>query len=259
MDTPRNTFKTALACREPQIGFWVAMADPYSAEICAGARFDWIVIDGEHAPNDLPLVLAQLQAVAPYSTHPVVRPPVGDPVLIKQLLDIGAQTLLVPVVETADQARMLVSATRYPPNGIRGVGSALARSSRWSRYSDYMEVADREVCLIVQVETINGLENLTEIAAVEGVDAVFLGPADLSAALGHRGDPGHPDVRAAMEKAVSQINAANKPFGTLFGDELQIRHWMAKGCTFMAVGADTAVLARSTEALAKRYRNLRVK
>lgn len=253
MDTPRNSFKAALSRREPQIGLWVALANPYSAEICAGAGFDWIVLDGEHSPNDLPLLLAQLQTVAPYSTHAVVRPPVGDPVLIKQILDVGAQTLLVPMVESAEQARMLVAATRYPPDGIRGVGSALVRASRWNRYADYMIVADREICLIVQVETRKGLENVSEIAAVEGVDGVFLGPADISAALGHRGSPGDPEVRSVMEDAVGQIARANKPFGTIFTDEIQIRHWMAKSCTFMAVGADTAVLARSTEALAKRY------
>jgi 4-hydroxy-2-oxoheptanedioate aldolase len=253
MNTPKNSFKAALARRERQIGLWVALASPYSAEICAGAGFDWIVIDGEHAPNDVPSILAQLQAVAPYPTHAIVRPPVGDPVLIKQLLDVGAQTLIVPIVETAEQARMLVSATRYPPVGIRGVGSSIARSSRWNRYSDYMKAADDEVCLIVQVETRKGLQNLDEIAAVDGVDGVFIGPADLSAALGHRGNASHPDVRNAMEDAVVRIAKAGKPSGTLFSDETQVRHWLARGCTFVAVGADAAVFARATEDLAKRY------
>jgi 4-hydroxy-2-oxoheptanedioate aldolase len=254
MNTPQNSFKAALARRDRLIGLWVALASPYSAEICAGAGFDWIVIDGEHAPNDVPSILAQLQAVAPYPTHAVVRPPVGDPVLIKQLLDIGAQTLIVPMVETAEQARMLVSATRYPPEGMRGVGSSIARSSRWNRYSDYMKVADQEVCLIVQVETRRGLVNLDEIAAVEGVDGVFLGPADLSAALGHRGNAAHPEVRGAMEDAVARIAHANKPSGTLFADEAQVRHWLAQGCTFVAVGADAALFARSMEALAQKYK-----
>jgi 4-hydroxy-2-oxoheptanedioate aldolase len=255
MNTPENSFKAALARREIQIGLWVALASPYSAEICAGAGFDWIVIDGEHAPNDVPSILAQLQAVAAYPTHAVVRPPVGDAVLIKQLLDIGAQTLIVPIVETAEQARMLVSATRYPPEGIRGVGSSIARASRWNRYSDYMKVADREVCLIVQVETRKGLANLDEIAAVEGVDGVFLGPADLSAALGHRGDASHAEVRSAMEDAVARIARANKPSGTLFTDETQVRHWLGQGCTFVAVGADAAVFARAVDGLARKYKS----
>jgi 4-hydroxy-2-oxoheptanedioate aldolase len=254
MNTPKNLFKAAIARREPQIGLWVALANPYSAEICAGAGFDWIVIDGEHAPNDVPSILAQLHAVAPYPTHAVVRPPVGEPVIIKQLLDLGAQTLLIPIVETAEQARMLVSATRYPPVGIRGVGSAIARSARWGRYSDYIHVADDEVCLIVQIETRKGLENIDAIASVEGVDGVFIGPADLSAALGHRGELSHPEVRAAMEDAVARIAKAGKPSGVLFPDEVSNRHWLAQGCTFVAVGADAPLLARGAEALVQKYK-----
>ncbi len=253
MNTPKNSFKAAIARRETQIGLWVAMANPYSAEIVAGAGFDWIVLDGEHAPNDVPSLLAQLQAVAAYPVHPVVRPPFGDPVLIKQILDLGAQTLLVPIVETAEQARMLVKAVHYPPAGIRGVGSAFGRASRWTRYADYMKTSDEEVCLLVQVETRKGLENLDEIARVEGVDGVFLGPADLSAALGRPGDLSHPEVTAAVEDAVERIAAAGKPSGTLF-PEAQCAHWIQKGCTFVAVGADVSLLARSAEALAAKFK-----
>ena len=165
------------------------LADPVCAEICAGAGFDWLVIDGEHAPNDVRSVLAQLQAVAPYPVHPVVRPLSGDVNLIKQMLDIGAQTLLIPMVESAAQARQLVSAMRYPPEGIRGIGAALARAARWDRIPNYVHEANAQMCLLVQVETRKGLENLEAIAGVEGVDGVFIGPADLSAAMGHPGNP----------------------------------------------------------------------
>jgi len=164
MQMPVNTFKQRLA-REAQIGVWVGLADPYCAELAANAGFDWLLLDGEHAPNDLRSLLGQLQAVAPYACQAVVRPPVGDPVLIKQLLDIGAQTLLVPMVETAEQARGLVAAMHYPPHGIRGVGAALARASRWNSIPDYLDEADAQMCLLVQVESVRGLENLDAIAA----------------------------------------------------------------------------------------------
>ena len=201
-----NTFKQALKAGTPQIGLWASLADPYVAEALATAGFDWLLIDGEHAPNDLRSVLGQLQAVgsaasfdaSSHPTHPIVRPPIGDVVLIKQYLEIGAQTLLIPMVDTAEQAARMVAATRYPPRGVRGVGSAGARSSRWSGVPDYLHGADAEICLLVQVETTTGLANLAEIAAVEGVDGVFFGPADLSASMGLLGQPAHPDVVSAM-------------------------------------------------------------
>lgn len=187
MDIPRNTFKAALRQGQVQIGLWVGLADPYAAEAVAGAGYDWLLIDGEHAPNDVRQMLSQLQAVAPYPVHPVVRPVIGDVPLIKQILDIGAQTLLVPVVESAEEAATMVAATRYPPRGIRGVGSALARSSRWNQIPDYLHKADEEMCVLVQVETRAGMEQLDAITQVEGVDGVFFGPADLSASMGHLG------------------------------------------------------------------------
>lgn len=174
MQMKTNTFKAALKSGErAQIGLWLGLADPICAEICAGAGFDWVLIDGEHAPNDVRSILAQLQAVAPHPVHPIVRPVSGDVQLIKQLLDIGAQTLLVPMVETAEQAKLLVSAMRYPPAGIRGVGAALARASQWNRVTDYLHLANDQMCLLVQVETRLGLDNLDAIARVEGVDGVF--------------------------------------------------------------------------------------
>jgi len=255
MQIPKNTLKTALAQGRAQIGLWVALASSYSAEIAAGAGFDFILLDGEHAPNDLRSLLAQLQTAASYPVHPVVRATIGDVSLIKQLLDIGAQTLLVPLVETAEQAALLVRAMRYPPGGIRGVGSAIARSSRWSDIPDYLDTADGEMCLIVQVETKKGLDNLDAIAAVEGVDSVFIGPADLSASLGHRGQPNHPVVQAAMDDAIARIKRAGKAPGILWSEEAGVRRYLSLGCTFVAVGTDTTILATGARALARKYKS----
>ena len=200
MNTPVNGFKQALAARRVQIGLWLGLADPYCAEICAGAGFDWLALDAEHGPNTIRTLLSQLQAVASYPVHAVVRAAHGDPAHLKQLLDIGAQTLVVPLVESAEQARAVVRATRYPPDGIRGVGSALARASRWNRHGDYLQRADAQICVIVQAESAAALSHLGEIARVEGVDGVFLGPADLAASLGYRGEPAHPVVREALDR-----------------------------------------------------------
>lgn len=254
MQLPQNGFKRALSARTPQIGLWVGLADASCAELVAGAGFDWLLFDGEHAPNDVRSLLAQLQAVAAYPVHPVVRVAAGDTVLIKQVLDIGAQTLLVPMVESAEEARALVAATRYPPAGVRGVGSALARASRWNRIGDYLAHADEEICLLVQIESKAGLDALEEIAAVEGVDGVFIGPADLSAALGHRGNPGHADVQAKIEEAISRLHAAGKPSGILSADEALARRYLALGASFVAVGVDTSLLARATSALAAKFK-----
>jgi 4-hydroxy-2-oxoheptanedioate aldolase len=253
MQTPINTFPRALANRQLQIGLWAGLANPYCAEICAGAGFDWMVLDCEHAPNDTRAVLAQLQAVAPYPVHPVVRAASGDITHIKHLLDIGAQTLLIPVVETAAQAAELVRATRYPPEGIRGVGSALARASRGNRITDYLHTADEQISVIAQVETRAGVENAAQIAAVPGIDGVFIGPADLSASLGHRGNPAHPDVQQAMQFVVKQVLAAGKAAGSLLSDETMARRYIELGCTFMAVGVDTSLLANASRALAQRF------
>jgi 4-hydroxy-2-oxoheptanedioate aldolase len=254
MKMPVNQFKRALAERRLQIGLWMGLADPICAEICAGAGFDWLVIDAEHAPNHLRTILAQLQAIAPYPVEPVVRATIGDVAHIKQLLDLGGQTLLVPVVETGEQAALLVRATRYPPEGIRGVGSALARASRWSRIGTYLKESDDQICLLLQVETTRGLENLDAIARTPGVDGVFIGPADLSAALGHRGDPEHPEVQAAIEQSVARILAAGKAAGILVATEALARKYIALGCSFVAVGVDTTLLARATQSLAEKFK-----
>jgi 4-hydroxy-2-oxoheptanedioate aldolase len=248
-----NSFKTALAEGPAQIGLWMALADPYAAELVAGAGFDWLVIDGEHAPNDLRSMLAQLQSLAAYPVMPVVRPPRGEVSLIKQILDIGARTLLVPMVETADAARQLVAAVRYPPHGIRGVGSAIARSSRWNRTPGYLERADAGLCLLVQIESARALEQLEAIAAVDGVDGIFIGPADLAASLGHLGHPGHPEVQTAIDGAIGRIHAAGKASGILAFDEAAAKRYLEMGCRFVAVGADVTLLARAAESLAARF------
>lgn len=251
-----NTFKQALTNKQPQIGLWLGLADPYCAEICAGAGFDWLLIDGEHAPNDVRSTLGILQALAPYPVSPIVRPPIGETHLIKQYLDLGVQTLLVPMVETAGQARQLVAATRYPPAGVRGVGSALARASRWNGIPQYLQQADDQICLLVQVESKTALQNLGEILAVDGVDGVFIGPADLSASLGHLGNPGHPDAAQAIEKAITQIVAAGKAAGILTSDEKLARRYLDMGATFVAVGVDTSLLAGAVRRLAAQFKGL---
>ncbi len=254
MKTPVNRFKQALRAGQPQIGLWVALADPYSTELLAGCGFDWLLIDSEHAPNDVRSVLSQLQALSAYPVHPVVRPVVGDAVVIKQYLDIGAQNLLVPMVEDAEQARRLVAATRYPPDGVRGVGSALARASRWNHYGDYLARADDEVCLLLQVETAGAATRVHEIAAVEGVDGVFFGPADLCASMGHRGNPGHPDVQRAIEEGIATVRAAGKAAGILTADRTLARRYLELGAVFVAVGADTTLLGRAARELAGAFK-----
>jgi 4-hydroxy-2-oxoheptanedioate aldolase len=244
-----NKFKSALAEKRPQIGLWLSLANAYTAEICATTGFDWLLLDSEHAPNDVRGVLEQLQAVAAYPAHPIVRPVTGDVALIKQLLDIGAQTLLVPMIDTAEQARHMVSAMRYPPEGIRGVGAAAARASRWGGRADYLDRANGEVCLLVQAETSLALQNIEEICAVDGVDGVFIGPADLAASLGHRGKPGHPEVQAAIEDAMRRIIACGKAAGTLVSDTALARRYLDLGCTYVAVGLDARLLATGARAL----------
>jgi len=255
MDMPINTFKQRLQSGQAQIGLWLGLADPYCAELAANAGFDWLLIDGEHAPNDLRGLLGQLQAVAPYASQPVIRPVIGDTALIKQILDIGAQTLLVPMVESAEQARELVRAMHYPPSGVRGVGSALARASRWNSIPGYLDKADAQMCLLVQIENLEGLARLDEIVAVDGVDGVFIGPADLSAAMGHRGNPGHPDVQAAIEDAILRISKAGKAAGILSADQKLARRYIELGAKFVAVGVDTTVLMRGLQTLAAAFKD----
>jgi len=247
MKIPENTFKRALLAGQQQYGFWLGLCHPLSAELCAHTGYDWLLIDGEHAPNDLNTVLSQLQAIAATPAHPVVRLVEGNTALIKQYLDAGVQSLLIPMVESADQARELVKAVQYPPQGVRGVGTALARAARWNMVEDYFKSVDDEILLIVQIESVTGLENLAEILAVDGVDAVFIGPADLAASMGHLGNPAHPEVKAAVESAIRQIRAAGKPAGTLATNKTLAKHYESVGIQFMALGVDTLALATAAK------------
>jgi len=241
------------AAERPLAGAWVCTGSPLVAEIVAGAGLDWLLIDMEHAPNGLESVLAQLQACAAYPTAPVVRVPVNDAVIIKQVLDLGAQNLLVPMVSSADEARAAVEAVRYPPRGRRGVGSALGRSARWNRIDGYLADADAHVALFVQVETAAGVEAAAEIAAVDGIDGVFVGPSDLAASMGLLGQQTHPDVTAAVLRAFEAVRAAGKPVGVNAFDPAAAEAYAEAGAGFILVGADVALLARGTEQLAARW------
>ena len=257
MQSPVNPFKKALQEKRAQIGLWMGLADHYTAEICAGAGFDWLLIDGEHAPNDLRTILQQAQVIAGYpGTHAIARLPVGHgnvgTALIKQYLDLGIQSLLVPMVDTAEQAAALVQATRYPPQGIRGMGGA--RASRWGRFPNYGKEANAQVCLLVQAETRAALDNLDAIVATEGIDGVFIGPADLSASLGHVGNLGHPEVQSTIDDAIRRIVKGGKAAGILTPDEALARHYLELGATFVAVGLDNNLLARATSQLAAKFK-----
>ncbi|MDY7103308.1 MAG: HpcH/HpaI aldolase/citrate lyase family protein [Actinomycetota bacterium] len=247
-DLPPNQFKHRLAAGETLLGLWVALADTIAAEIAAGAGFDWLVVDGEHAPNDLRTTLHQLQALAAYDAEPVVRPVIGDAAGLKQLCDIGTRTFLVPMVESADQARDLVAAISYPPAGYRGMGTGLARAARWNRIEGYAAKANDEMCLLVQIETQAGLDALDDIVAVDGVDGVFIGPSDLSASTGYPGRANDPEVVAMVGDAIERI-AEHKPAGVLAADLDIATEYRNRGARFIAVGSDTGLLARATDHL----------
>ena len=255
MEMPLNQFKRALARGDTQIGLFLGLANAYSAEVVAHAGFDWLLIDGEHGPNDLRSIISLLQALAAYPERLVVRTVDHDVARIKQLLDGGVQTLMVPMVETAADADKLVRAMRYPPQGVRGVGTALARAARWNGVNGYFAKADEEMCLIVQIESTNGLANLDAIARVEGVDAVFIGPSDLAASMGHLGNPGHPDVKAAVEGAIRGIVAAGKAAGVFSADPAVAASYQAMGASFMLVGVDALLLRNAAVALAGKFKN----
>lgn len=249
MNSPKNNLKTALAEGRLQTGLWQALANGYTAEICAGAGYDWLLFDGEHAPNTAQTLLTQLQAIAPYPVEAVARPPVGDPVLIKQYLDIGFRSLLIPMVESAEQASLLVSATRFPPLGIRGVASSTSRASGFGADTTYLKTAHENICLILQIESVAGLDAIEEIAAVEGVDALFIGPGDLAAALGHPGHIGHPDVQTAIADALLRIRKTGKPAGIFATSAENARALADAGARFISLGTDIGLLASGARKL----------
>ena len=254
MELPRNSFKHAIAQGRLQIGLWSSLANNIAADIVSDSGFDWILIDTEHSPNEIPDVLAQLQAAERGSASLVVRPAWNDAVLIKRLLDIGAQSILVPYVQDVEEARRAVAAVRYPPGGIRGVAAA-ARASRYGRVTDYLKKADHEICLLVQVETRAALEQLEAIAGTEGIDGVFIGPSDLSASFGHIGNPQHPEMQKLLQESVNRLKAVRKPAGILTTNEEEARRYIGWGYTFVAVGSDVGLLARGADALAKRFKS----
>jgi 4-hydroxy-2-oxoheptanedioate aldolase len=246
---PPNNFKAAIAAGQPQIGLWSSLCSNIATEIIAGSGFDWIVLDTEHAPNEVPGLLSQLQAMATSPTEPVVRVAWNDSVIIKRVLDIGARSLLIPFVQNAEEARLAVAATRYPPRGIRGV-SVGPRANRYGRVAGYHHVAHESVCLLVQIETRSACAQIEAIAAVEGVDGIFIGPSDLAADLGHLANPRHPEVQSAIADACKRIRAAGKPVGMLTGDPEEACNYLAAGFTFVAMGSDAGVLANATAKLA---------
>lgn len=249
----KNAFKRALAAGQLQIGLWSSLCSNIAAEIIGDSGYDWILLDTEHSPNEIPDLVKQLQALQRGTATPIVRPAWNDAVLVKRALDIGAQTLLLPYVQNVEEAKRAVAATRYPPEGIRGV-SVAARASRYGRVPGYLSKANAEICVLVQVETRSALDAIESIAKVDGVDGVFIGPSDLAASLGHLGNPQHPDVQAAIHDAMKRLKAAGKPAGILTGNEEEARRYIDWGYLFVAVGADVGLLARNAEALAKKFK-----
>jgi 4-hydroxy-2-oxoheptanedioate aldolase len=254
MDFPCNAFKAALAAGKLQIGLWSSLGSAVGAEIVGDCGFDWILFDTEHSPNEVPDLLAQLQASQKGTATAVVRPAWNDMVLVKRCLDIGAQSLLLPYVQNANEAKAAVAATRYPPDGVRGVATS-SRASRYGRIPGYLQKANSEICVLVQAETRVALNELEAIAAVPGVDGVFIGPADLAASLGHIGNPQHADVQAALKDAVTRLRKVGKPAGILTANEEEARRYIEWGYLFVAVGADVGLLSKNAEALAKRFKS----
>lgn len=252
MPAPVNSFKAALRAGKVQIGLWLALADPYAAGLVAGTGFDWLVVDGEHAPNDLRSTLGALTAIGARS-HPVVRPPVGEIWMVKQILDLGAQTILVPMIESEAQAREMVAAVHYPPAGRRGIGAALARAADFGAVADYIATADDQICLLLQVESRAGLAALPAILKLDGVDGVFIGPADLAADMGHPGKPGAAPVQEAVQEAIRAIVASGKAAGILTSDHALAEGYLALGATFVAVGSDVGLLRTAATSLRAKF------
>lgn len=252
MEPIRNSFKAKLASGDMQYGVFVSLADPVAAEIAACSDMDWVIVDMEHAPNDMRTTMAQLQATFGYDTEVVVRPYVGDQALIKRVLDIGAQSIMIPMVDTAEQAAAMVRYARYPADGVRGVASA--RAARWGRVDGYFDSANDELCVIAQIESRAGADNIDEICAVDGVDALFVGPSDMAAALGHIGNPGHHEVQEVVLGSLAKIAANGKPAGVYGATPDAAARYAEAGASLVIVGVDTMILSKAINALAAQFK-----
>ncbi len=248
-DRITNKFKLRLTAGDDMLGLWFGLANNIAAEICAQSGFDWMLIDAEHSPLSDKDILSCLQAVAPYEVSPIVRSVSGDKNILKRLCDVGVQTFLVPMIDDAKQAEAVVSAVQYPPSGTRGLGTSMARAARWNLAPDYFTRANDEMCVILQIETKAGLKNLKKIAKVKGVDAVFIGPSDLGAALGYPGQPSHPEVIKAVSQAIQEVRACGKPAGVLAVTSELVETYKAAGASFVGVGSDCGVLAKGVQRL----------
>ena len=254
MDNPKNNLKRAIAAGKPQIGLWASLSSNYTAEAIAGAGFDWLVVDTEHSPADMENVMGQLQAIARYPTTPIVRVPWSDMVTIKRYLDIGIQSLLIPQINTVEEARQAVAYTRYPPAGMRGVAAA-TRATGFGRIKNYFKIAHEEICVLVQAETKEALDNIEAIAAVDGVDCIFIGPGDLHASLGYPGERSHKDVMPMIDDAIRRMVKTGKAPGILADSEENARRWLGLGALVVGVGSDAGLLARAADALAARFKS----
>lgn len=250
----KNMFKQAMQAQQKQLGAFMALADSSAAELMATTGFDWLLIDAEHGPNDIKSIMQQLQALAAYPVNPVVRLQDHNVADIKRVLDVGAQTLLIPMVDSAQQASQLAKAVRYAPKGIRGMGGGLTRATRWGSITDYLTHADDSICLLLQIESPEGLAELDAITQVDGVDGVFLGPADLAASMGYLGQPGHPEVCRVVEQAIQRIHELGKPVGVYCGDPAQTERYQKMGASFFLIAADTMLLKGAADALVGRFR-----
>ena len=247
-----NSFRRRLLAGQTLIGCWCSLANPITTEVLGVAGFDWLLLDGEHSPNDVGTFIPQLMALKDSPSAPVVRPSWNDAVEIKRLLDAGFYNFLVPFVESAEDARRAVAATRYPPAGVRGV-SVSQRSNRYGSVPGYFQGINEQVCVMVQIESRKGLAAAAEIAAVEGIDGIFVGPSDLAAALGHLGDSSHPAAQAAIAQIFDVACLAGKAIGILAPAEADARRYLQMGARFVAVGSDLGVFRSATQALRDRF------
>jgi len=253
MSAPENLLKARLNRGEATTGLWLSMANSYTAELAGYIGFDWLLIDGEHAPNDLRTIMEQLQALKNSPSPVAVRPPIGEVYMIKQLLDMGAQSLLIPMVESGEQAEMLVKAVRYPLRGIRGVGAGSARATNFGTIENYAATADDQICLMLQIESRAGIAALDTIASTKGVDCVFIGPSDLSADMGHLGNPFAPDVQTVIEDAIKRIRGHGKAVGIYMAEPNYAKRYLELGANMIAIGSDAAVLVNSLKQLKQTY------